>query len=147
MIVSGNKDHGARIARASGGASGGLFNPWSDPVLANVSQDGELLGGIVYQAYTGASIQMHIAGFSKHWITRDFLWLAFDYPFNQLGCKVVLGLIPESNQASLEISRKVGFKIVAKVEDVFPDGACIITSLAREDCRWLNLKPRHVKRA
>jgi RimJ/RimL family protein N-acetyltransferase len=137
MIVFGNIAHGHAIAVASGTT----FNPEVDRVIARV-ENGQLLGGVTYQGYTGASIQMHMAGFDEHWANRDVLWVAFDYPFNQLGCKKVFGQVPETNARALEIDLKLGFKIVAKVEDVFPDGACYVLALAREDCRWLKLKPR-----
>jgi RimJ/RimL family protein N-acetyltransferase len=137
MIVFGNKLHGQRIAAASGTT----FNPATDPCISRV-EGGELYGGVTYQGYTGASIQMHMAGFAPKWANRDFMWVVFDYPFNQLNCRKVFGQVPETNTKALEIDLKLGFKIVAKIEDVFPDGACYVLALAREDCRWLNLKPR-----
>jgi RimJ/RimL family protein N-acetyltransferase len=88
---------------------------------------------------------MHTAGFATRWATRDFLWALFDYPFNQLGCKKVFGQVPESNKRALEIDLKLGFKVVARIKDVFPDGACLVLALARKDCRWLNYKPRSLK--
>jgi hypothetical protein len=139
MIVFGNHEYGYRIAAASGTS----FNPASDQVIARV-KDGVLLGGVTYQGYTGASIQLHMAGFRHDWANRDFLWVAFDYPFNQLGCRKVFGQVPETNQLALEIDQKLGFKIIAKIDDVFPDGACYVLALAREDCRWLKLKPRNI---
>lgn len=107
--------------------------------------DGELAGGVTYAGYTGASIHMHMAGFRPDWGDRDMLWVCFDYPFNQLGCKKVFAQVPETNTKALEIDQRLGFKIVAKIEDVFPDGACYVLALAREDCRWLKLKPRNIR--
>lgn len=140
MIEFSNHEHGYRIANAAGC----IFNPACDQVISITSQ-GKLLGGNVLTGYTGASIHMHTAGFVPRWATRDFLWVAFDYPFNQLGCKKVFGQVPEYNKQALEIDLKLGFKVVARIEDVFPDGACLVLALAREDCRWLNLKPRSLK--
>ncbi len=139
-IEFGREEHGHRIAREAGCT----FNPAVDKVIA-VTSAGKLLGGNIYQGYTGASIQLHMAGFEPSWATRDFLWVAFDYPFNQLGCRKVFGQVPETNTRALEIDLKLGFKIEARIDDVFPDGACILLSLAREDCRWLKLKPRGLK--
>lgn len=135
-----NIEHGYRIAAAAGC----IFNPAVDRVIS-VTSEGKLLGGNVYAGYTGASIHLHMAGFAPSWASRDFLWAAFDYPFNQLGCKKVFGQVPETNTRALEIDLKLGFKIEARIEDVFPDGACLVLSLAREDCRWLKLKPRGLK--
>lgn len=140
MIEFSNIEHGYRIAKEAGCS----FNPAIDQVISRV-EDGVLLGGNIYQGYTGASIHLHMAGFRPNWANRDFLWVAFDYPFNQLGCKKVFGQVPEYNTRALEIDMKLGFKIEARIEDVFPDGACLVLSLAREDCRWLNLKPRGLK--
>lgn len=140
MIEFSNHEHGYRIAEAAGC----FFNPACDQVIS-VFDKGKLLGGNVLTGYTGASIHLHTAGFAPKWATRDFLWVAFAYPFLQLGCKKVFGQVPESNTRALEIDLKLGFKVVARIEDVFPDGACLVLALAREDCRWLNLKPRSLK--
>lgn len=137
MIVLNNAKHGHTIAQ-----SAGLFyNPDCDVCISRVENE-ELLGGVVYKDYTHASIAMHVASFHSGWLNRDMLWVCFDYPFNQLGCRKVFAQMRETNTKALEFNAKIGFKFVTKIEDVFPDGACIITSLAREDCRWLNLKPR-----
>jgi hypothetical protein len=140
-ILFNNLEHGFLIADAAGT----VFNPAVDQVLSLVTPAGKLLGGNILNGYTGASIQMHMAGFAPNWCTRDFLWVAFDYPFNQLDCTTVFGQVPETNKRALEIDLKLGFKIVARIEGVFPDGACIVLALAREDCRWLKLKPRMIK--
>lgn len=140
QIEFNNAEHGYRIAKAAGC----IFNPAADQVIAVTSQ-GKLLGGNIFTGFTGASIHTHTAGFEPNWATRDFLWVLFDYPFNQLGCRKVFGQVPETNTRALEIDLKLGFKIVAKIDDVFPDGACLVLSLAREDCRWLKLKPRGLK--
>jgi hypothetical protein len=140
MIEFNVAEHGYRIAKGAGCT----FNPAVDQVIS-VTSGGKLLGGNILTGYTGASIHMHTAGFQPGWATRDFLWVLFDYPFNQLGCKKVFGQVPEYNTRALEIDLKLGFKIVARIEDVFPDAACLVLSLAREDCRWLKLKPRGIK--
>ena len=137
IISFGNHAHGRAISRVAGTT----YNPEVDQVISR-TVNGELVGGVTYQGYTKASVQLHFAAFRKNWGCRDFIWVAFDYPFNQLGCKKVFGQVPETNKTALEIDLKLGFKIVAKVEDVFPDGACYVLALAREDCRWLNIKPK-----
>lgn len=132
MIVCSNFMHGMEIAKAAGTT----FNPAVDQVIARV-ENGELYGGNIYTGYTGASIQLHMAGFRPNWANREFLRVAFDYPFNQLGCERVFGQIPESNVRALEIDLKLGFKVVARVEGVFEDGACIVVAMERSACRWI----------
>lgn len=143
MIVCSNNLHAARICEAAEV----VHNPFADQVIARVEGD-TLYGGVVFQNYTGrgGSIQMHMAGFVRNWANREMIWAAFDYPFTQLGCKKVFGPVRASATETLEIDRRLGFKVEAVVEDVFPDEACVILALAREDCRWLKLKPRTLQR-
>lgn len=142
LIYVGDKQHAAQIAASAGV----LLNPQYDTCIS-VEKGGVLYGGVIYQGFTGSSIQMHMAGFSPHWMTKTFLWVAFDYPFNQLGCKIVLGQVSSANTRALEIDKKLGFKEAAKIDGVFPDGACHVLVLAREDCRWLKCKPRDFGKA
>lgn len=132
-------DHGYRVAKAAGV----IFNPSGDVVISH-SRQGALTGGMIYNCFTGCSINIHIAGFDPRWGDRDLVWVGFDYPFNQLGCKKVFGQVPASNTQALEFDLKLGFKIDAVIKDVFPDGDLIVVSMAKDDCHWLKLKPRNL---
>jgi len=136
MIVTNNPEHGHAVARGAGVT----FNPAVDVVLARVV-DGELRGGVIFNNYTGASINVHIWGKNPKWIDRDLLWMTCDYMFKQLGCKKVFAQIPANNKRSLDFSLNFGFKIEARIADVFPDEDLFVLSMLREDCRWLNLRP------
>ena len=138
MIQMNNEDHGHVIAESAGV----IFNPAADVVISHLDKGGELTGGVIYNGYTRASINMHVAAFSPRWGSRDMLWVCFDYPFNQLGCRKVFGQVPSKNDHALEFNLKLGFKIEALIPDVFPEDDLIVVSMSREDCRWLNLKPR-----
>ncbi|MGI9135794.1 MAG: hypothetical protein ACR2JS_01890 [Candidatus Nanopelagicales bacterium] len=141
MILLNVPEHGHAIANAARC----YYNPACDQVISRVDQEGELLGGVIFQGYTGTSIHMHMAGFVDHWANRDLIWCVFDYPFNQLGCKKVFGQVCEANTKALEIDLKLGFKIVAKVDDVYPEGACLVLAISPEECRWLKVKPRALR--
>jgi len=135
MIVVNNPTYSNQIAEASGV----MFNIRSDQSIARV-ENGKLCGGALFTGYTKASIHMHMAGFVPRWINRELLFACFDYPFRQLGVERAFGQVPETNSKALEIDRKLGFKIVARIEGVFPDGACMVLVLEKADCRWLALK-------
>jgi RimJ/RimL family protein N-acetyltransferase len=137
MIQMNNPEHGYAIAEAAGV----IFNPEADIVISRLSNE-ELVGGVLYNGYTRASINMHVAAFSPRWGSRDMLWVCFDYPFNQLGCKKVFGQVPSKNEHALEFNLKLGFKIETLIPDVFPEDDLLVVSMVREDCRWLNIKPR-----
>lgn len=118
-----------------------VYAPTHDHCIARV-KDGRLLGGVIYQGYTGASVEIHVAGFDPHWLSRDILWAAFGYAFIQLGCLKVIGRVQATNERALEFDLKLGFKEEARISDVYPDGDLLILTMRREDCRWLNLPPR-----
>jgi RimJ/RimL family protein N-acetyltransferase len=120
------------------------FNPVCDRVVARVD-DEKLLGGVIYQAFTGVSISAHIASFDKHWLCRDLLWTMFHYPFVQLGCLKILASVPSSNLISIAFCGKLGFTTEARVSDVYPGADLLLLSMRREDCRWLALIPKGVR--
>jgi RimJ/RimL family protein N-acetyltransferase len=104
------------------------------------------LGGVIYSDFTGESIVMHSASWDQYWINRDMLFCTFEYPFNQLGVKRIFGQVPEDNVHARKFNEKIGFRVVARIEGVFRDNvACLVMCLEREDCRFLQVKPRFIK--
>jgi RimJ/RimL family protein N-acetyltransferase len=138
MIVFGNTDHGFQIAKAIPRN----YNPLLDPVISHTDSDGKLLGGVIYDGLTGPCIFAHQASFNKRWLSRDMLWVMFDYPFNQLKCKKICGTIPSSNLGLLAFNVKLGFKVEATIKDAYPDGDMLVMSMTRDECRWLDIKQR-----
>ena len=104
---------GEALARAAGTD----YNPKAHAHFCRV-RGSELIGGVIFSTYTGESIAIHMAGFNRHWINRDLMFMAFDYPFNQLGVKRLFGIVPESNTRALDMDLRLGFKIVARIEGV-----------------------------
>lgn len=141
MIVFDNHSHAHLIALSSGA----IFNPAADRCISR-EENGLLLGGTLLSGYTGkgGSISVHIAGFTPTWMTRDLIWVTFDYIFNQLGCAKLFGQVPASNQKALEFDLKMGYKVEHVIEGVFPDGDLYLVAMRREGCRWLKLKPRGI---
>lgn len=133
-------EDGMAIAKAAGTT----FDLMNDHCIAHVRDD-ELVGGAIYAGYTGHSIMVHVAGFSENWITKDLLWVCFHYPFVQLDCKKMFGMVPATNLPALAFDFKIGFKEVARIPDVFRDGDLVVVSMDRDDCRWLRLQPRKLK--
>lgn len=125
------------------------FVPRFHHCIARYSESDKLLGGTLYTDYWGGSVGCHFAGFTPNWINRELLWLGFDYPFNQLKVKKLFGLIPEWNVQSRNTGLRLGFKIEYLVEGVFnhTDGVngMYITSMKREDCKWLDMKMPYIE--
>lgn len=128
------------IAAAAGGFS---FNPRDETCITR-RRDGAVLGGMIYSSYTGRSLEMHVAAFGPNWISKDLLWVAFHYPFVQLGCEKVFARVQASNAAALRMDKHLGFEFETTIKDVYPDGDLLVLSMYRDKCRWLALKPRNL---
>lgn len=141
MTIYFDSEHdGRKVAEAAGT----FFNPECDKVISRVVGE-KLLGGVIYQEFTGESIGMHVAGFAKSWLNRDFLWASFYYPFVQLDVKRIFAQVRETNEYTLNFDLKLGFKIVTKIDGTYPDGGTYLISMERDECRWLKLTPKSLQ--
>lgn len=142
MIYIGNIEHGDKVMESIDS----LFSQISMQVISREEND-TLLAAVVYENYTGegGSIEAHIGSFGPRWLNRDFLYIIFDYPFNQLKCKQAFVRVKSKNEKSLNWCRSLGFKDYVTIEDVFPDDDMILLRMKRDECRYLNIKPRTIK--
>ena len=102
--------------------------------------DGELVAGVMYDNYHRASIAMHIAGEGPHWLTREFLRVAFDYPFRQLGVFKVCGIVDSGNEAAMRFDKHLGFVEEGRIRGACKNGCDLVfLSMTAEQCRWLQL--------
>lgn len=126
------------------------YDPLRDQTLGVVSpsinpfEPPRIRGGVIVTNYTGVSCALHMAGEDEMWTTRDFIWMVFDYTFNQLGCARVFGLVEEANTLALKIDRKLGFREIARIPGMFASGDALVLQLTRADCRWLRVRPRTI---
>lgn len=109
-----------------------------------VTRGGKLLGGVMIDGFLHKSVQMHVAAFEPDWLTRGFLWVIFDYCFNQLGVDVIYGPVESANEKAIKFDLKIGFKEQTRLPGAVVGGDLIIFSMYRADCRWLNLRPAFV---
>lgn len=101
--------------------------------------DGELVAGVVFDDWTVHNIFMHVA--SKpgvNWLTREFLRLAYDYPFNQLGCSRVSAWVEDSNIRSKKFCEHLGYSKEATLFGAARDGGNVhIYRMRKEECRYV----------
>lgn len=122
------------------------FVPRLHHCIASYDDHDRIRGGILYTDYwgNGGSCQMHVAGFQPGWASKSLLYLAFDYPFKQLGVGKVFGLVPERNVAARNFDLHLGFKIEYLASDVFghADGVngMYLMSMRKDECKWLAMK-------
>lgn len=104
-----------------------------------VERNGVLIAGVVYTMYTGPSICMHVAGEpGSHWLSQEFLYRVFAYPFLQLKCYRVTGLVRADNLHAQRFDEKLGFVREGLMRKAASDGTdMIVYGMLREDCRFL----------
>jgi RimJ/RimL family protein N-acetyltransferase len=116
--------------------SWGHFN-----ALALVRKD-VLVAGVIYNTYDEANVNMHIGALEgSKWLTQDFLFAAFDYPFNELGKKRITAIIRESNSQAREFVLNLGFSIEGELKDYYANGDTqMMYGMLRKQCRFLDMK-------
>lgn len=102
-----------------------------------LEKDGDLVAGVLYDHFNGASIAMHVAAEGKHWLNREYLWFCFYYPFEQLKVKKVIGLVPSDNEAALKFDKHLGFVEEGRIKDAHPGGDILILTMTRSQCKHL----------
>lgn len=123
--------------------SGFVFNPMGDQTIMRVTFGGNAVGGVVIADWTGygGSCCMHVAGWEPHWLSRNLLFVAFDYPFRQLGVKRIFAQMRASRMGVVNFNRKLGFVPRYLIEGAYPDDDMLISELMPENCRFLDLVP------
>lgn len=140
MIQFGNENHGWLLAKESWAN----YAP-GDIVISRTAKDGTLLGGVIFSAYTGNSVCIHVAGLEKNWLSIGLLWVVFNYVFVQLRCAYLFGFIKQTNHKALDFARKIGFITCATIPGVYEDGGVVVMSMTRDHCRWIDLQPRTLR--
>jgi RimJ/RimL family protein N-acetyltransferase len=110
------------------------WGEWCEAI--GLEEDGELLAVVVYNLYSSADIAMHIAAVpGRRWMTREFLRVAFRYPFVQLGCRRVSGYVPASNADAQRFDEHLGFRREGLMRHALPDDDIIVYGMLREEAR------------
>lgn len=104
-------------------------------------KNGHLVAGVLYEDCNGANVFCHIAGEGAGWLSREFLSIIFDYPFNQLKVRRISGVVASTNIAARKLDEHLGFDLEAILHDAHPDGDLYLYKMTAEKCRWLKDLP------
>lgn len=108
--------------------------------------NGRLRGVVGYDNHNGASCVVHSAG-EGNWLTRDFLHVVFDYPFNHCGYNILLGFVPSGNTRAIKLNQHLGFEVLNEIAGGHPDGSLFIMGMRKEQCRFLRIEHGKKERA
>lgn len=72
-----------------------------------------IAAGVVYHDWNpeNGTICMSAYAASPRWLTRRVLWHLFEYPFDQVGCQMVILQVSERNKRMLSILERFGFSM------------------------------------
>lgn len=131
-------DHDDRVTRWVAERVG-QNGQWGSHQAIGLEEDGQLVAGMVVESYVkDTRCCVHLAGTGKRWLNRDFLWFGFHYMFDQLRCKVVVGLVNSGNADALRFDRHIGWVEACRIQDGAKDGDLVVMTMHREQCKWLN---------
>jgi RimJ/RimL family protein N-acetyltransferase len=99
-----------------------------------------IIGCVGFNCHINKSILIHSAGLDKTWVTRDLLAATFDYPFNQLGCNILIGQVGSKNYAAKRFNEHLGFKTVCVIRDAHEQGDLVIQTMTKDKCKYLEKK-------
>lgn len=117
--------------------------PHKDFEAVGVVKGGEIIGGVIYCEYREIApgehdIRMHCAG-GPGWLTRTSLRALFAYPFQQLKCIRVTGVVARGNRRALDLNKRLGFQIEGCIRDGYGAGKDgLLMGMLRRDCRWIS---------
>lgn len=102
-------------------------------------RNGQIVAGVVYAEWNGPNVVCHIASDgSRRWLTREFLWTIFDYPFNQLECRRITVCVGEGNSNSRRFVEHLGFELETTLRAAHPTGDLLVYSMFSESCKWIS---------
>ncbi len=102
-----------------------------------IEKDGKLTCGVLFEGYNGKSIQIHVAIEPGARMTREWLFVLFDYAFRQLGVNKIIGVVDSTNEAALRFDKHIGFVEEAVIADAGKHGDMHILTMTRQQCRFL----------
>ena len=114
--------------------NGGFFRPGAVCIGLRNSADA-LIAGTIFDYFNGAAIYM--SGAAKGRLTREFIRVFLDYPFNQLRVRVVLCLVAAGNDKSRRFVEHLGCTLHTTIPDADPSGALLLYTLRKTQCKWI----------
>ena len=111
-----------------------VFTPDNSSTIGWV-KDGKITAGVWYEDYNQVSVTTHIA--VEEPLTRRYLNVIFDYPFEQLGVKNIIAPVISDNELSIDFVKKLGFEEKARLLDVFPSGDLLFFVMTKDKCRYI----------
>ncbi len=138
MIISQPKEMIAAFVSARQGLD--LRAPWGEFCALGLMRHGRFVAGVIYNKMEGANVCMHIGAIDgRHWCSKEFLFAAFDYPFNQMGKRRITANVCRKNTHARSFVQNLGFKYEGTMRHYYENDDMCVYGMLRADCRHLEL--------
>ena len=127
--------HGPQVGRWVAEQTGGAWH--GQGAGLGVVRGDRVLSGVLVESYNGASCLAHIACSVAHREFVDLIRVAFRYMFDQLKVNVIIGRVAETNVKCRALVARLGFVEACRIEGGCVDGALVIYTVKRDECRYL----------
>ena len=108
-------------------------------IMAVDLETGKTVGAVIFDNWTANSVQTHFIITTPMLLRHGFLEQAYDFIFNEKGCKFMYGLVPSNNHKACTLNKHMGFTEKTRMTDAYADGVdFILMELKRENCKFLN---------
>jgi RimJ/RimL family protein N-acetyltransferase len=104
--------------------------------VGRLRSDGSIWGVVGFNNFSEYDCEMFMAGESG-WISRKLMKAAFAYPFNKLGLQRVSGRVESTDTKTLDIDKRLGFKVEGCLRHALGNNDIIIIGMLRSECRWI----------
>lgn len=111
-----------------------------------VDENGQIDWVVGYTGFIGKTCQMHMVNFKEGFTPRALIRAAFDYPFNQVGCEIVLGVVNSKNEKAMKYDKHLGFTEALRFPGVHDNGGDIVLfKMEKAQCRWIKERKQDEK--
>jgi len=104
--------------------------------IGRLYDDGAIWGVIGFDNFTEFDCELFMAG-EPGWVSRRFCRAVFGYPFTQLGKMRVTGRVDAADTKTLDIDKRLGFKVEGRLRNALGDRDIIVVGMLRAECRWI----------
>lgn len=119
----------------------GIFQPGREfgpaTAIGFANADEGLVAGFVYHNFEPENGTIEVSGYStrRDWVNRSLFKTIFEYPFDQLGCRMVVARHSERNKRAIRIWDALGAKQIT-LPDMRGEGeAEVVAQLKSADWR------------
>ena len=112
---------------------------WNDAKAIGIARGGIIDAAVIYDEFSASGCSLAIASNgNKRWLTREFLYRAFAYPFFQCHMRRVGSLVSVNNRAACKLNLGIGMKVEGRIRQAGQQGEDMIAfGMLRNECRFI----------